>query len=159
MEEDEASFQTFSEDLASEDLADSSSPHLHRRNLYILLILVYLILEATLGETGSNIPQPVINLSGRASHDQTDNGILGHPNIPVGSEDVDLAVSQDDTGTAGVFDGVAGLSVLTGETADGTGHVLPVQSLDILDLERVHEHVLETEQNHSILENNNISFL
>lgn len=109
-------------------------------------------LKAALSKTGGHIPQAVIHLTRRAAHNQADNGILGHSNIAMAPQDVDLGVGKDDAGAGGVLDGVLGLTALAGETADGTGEVLTVQGLHVLDFEGVDKHVLETQKNHGILE-------
>lgn len=48
---------------------------------------------------------------------------------------MDLGVGEDDPRPRGVLDGVLRLAVLAGDAADGSGEMVALQGLDVLDLE------------------------
>jgi hypothetical protein len=66
----------------------------------------------------------LINRTWWCSHDQFDDGGLGRVDGIVGAEDVNVSVSDDDTGLSGVLDGEACLTPLTRYTTNGSTQML-----------------------------------
>lgn len=63
-----------------------------------------------------------------------------------------LRLGQHDSCLAGVLDSELCLSVLSCNTTNGTGQVVAVQGLDILDLEGIQVQIIQTKQSGGILE-------
>lgn len=82
---------------------------------------------------GRHRPQAVVDLSWRLSENQAHNGLTCDPRVLEGTEDVDLGVGEHDPRPRGVLDGVSGLAVLACNTADGTGEMVALKGLDILE--------------------------
>lgn len=64
---------------------------------------------------------------------------------------MNIRFCEDDSGFAGVLDGEFRLSVLSGNTTNGTRQVIAVQGLHILDLEGVQVQVIQTKQCSGVL--------
>ena len=65
---------------------------------------------------------------------------------------MDLCLCEDDTGPGGVLDREPGSTCVTGYTTDGSGEMVAVEGLDVLDLKGVDVEVVHTEQSDSVLE-------
>ena len=61
-----------------------------------------------------------VDLAGRAAHDQGHNRVLGHADILVGTQDMDLCIGQHDTRTARVLNREARTAVFSSDAADRT---------------------------------------
>ncbi len=116
-----------------------------------------------------------IHLAGRRTEDQGDDGVARNLDVLHRAEDVDVAVStsvrdlsarpppvasslqqharigQDDTRATRILNRKLGLAVLPCDAADRAREMVPVQRLDVLDLERVEVEVLQTEDREGVL--------
>jgi hypothetical protein len=64
---------------------------------------------------------------------------------------MNIRFCKDDSGFAGILNGEFRLSVLSGNTTNGTRQVVAVQGLHILDLERIQVQVIQTKQCSGVL--------
>lgn len=87
---------------------------------------------------GRHRPQAVVDLSWRLSENQADNRLTCDPRVLEGPENVDLGVGEHHPRPRGVLNGVSGLAVLACNTADGTGEMVALKGLDILEEGEVH---------------------
>ncbi len=107
-------------------------------------------LEALCGP-GRDGPERAVDLGGRTAQDEVAERALGDLDVLVGAEDVDLGVCQHDAGARHVLDGILGAAALAGHAAHRARQVVALQRLHVLDLERVHEQVVQPQQRQRVL--------
>jgi len=71
-----------------------------------------------------------------------------HPSPPCS---LHSRISEDDPRPARILDRKLGLAVLPCDTPDRSGQVIPVQRLDVLDLERIEVQIFQTEDGDGVL--------
>lgn len=90
----------------------------------------------------ADCPQAIVHLARRLSENETDDRLSRNARVLEAAQDVDLGVGQHNARARGILDSVFSLAVLAGDTTDGTGQVVAVEGLDVLDFESCPSHAV-----------------
>mmetsp|Transcript_81812 Transcript_81812/g.227849 ORF Transcript_81812/g.227849 Transcript_81812/m.227849 type:complete len:266 (+) Transcript_81812:217-1014(+) len=63
---------------------------------------------------------------------------------------MDLLLAERNPGSCRILDGVLRLAVLACDAADASGQVVPLEALDVLDLEGLNEEVVQAQEGHRV---------
>lgn len=64
---------------------------------------------------------------------------------------MNFGISHDYSSPAGVFNCKSSSTILSGNTADGSGKVIAVQRFDVLDLKAVDKEIIDSKQSNRIV--------
>ena len=114
---------------------------------------MYLYLQKleTVSRPSGHSGEIAVHFGGWTAQDEVANGSLRYLNVLEGAHDVNLGIGQHDPRLRHVFDGVFGAAVLARQPADRSGQVVSFQRLDVLNVERIEEKVVQSEQSQGIL--------